>query len=256
MNSNNQELRHALVTGSSRGIGQAIALKLAARGFVVAVHGSKDSAPLQKSFATVQAQSPASICVVADLADPPAVGRMFDEIRRAFGGLDVLVNNAATQNSSPVLDLPLEDWDRVMAINLRGAFLCAQHAGRLMREREGGRIINIGSVHDTVPRRHYAHYSVAKAGLSMLSRALALELADFNIQVNNLTVGGVATAMTDPERTQSLLPSLPAGRIGQPEEIAQLVAFLVSPEAAYITGASITIDGGLLLGFCATRRDL
>jgi NAD(P)-dependent dehydrogenase (short-subunit alcohol dehydrogenase family) len=90
----------------------------------------------------------------------------------------------------------------------------------------------------------------------MLSRALALELADFNIQVNNLTVGGVATELTDPERQKSLLSSLPAGRIGQPEEIAQLVAFLVSPAAAYITGASLTIDGGLLLGFCATRRDL
>jgi NAD(P)-dependent dehydrogenase (short-subunit alcohol dehydrogenase family) len=248
--------RYALVTGSSRGIGKAIAVKLAAEGFVVAVHGSTDSPGLQESLGLVRAKSASSERFVADLGDAAAVDGMFHQIRQQFGTVDVLVNSAAIQNPSPVLELRLEDWDRVQAVNLRGAFLCAQHAGRLMRERGGGRIVNIGSVHDTVPRRHYAHYSVAKAGLSMLSRALALELADFNIQVNNLTVGGVATELTKPDRVQSLLSSLPAGRIAQPEEIADLVAYLVSPPAAYITGASITIDGGLLLGFCATRRDL
>jgi NAD(P)-dependent dehydrogenase (short-subunit alcohol dehydrogenase family) len=246
----------ALVTGSSRGIGRAIAQELARAGFAVAVHGARESPHLRAAFRAVRRLSPRSICLAADLAEPAAIGRLFAEIAQRWGGLNVLVNNAAVQNPAPVLELRLEDWDRVLAINLRAAFLCAQQAGRMMKGRGGGRIINISSVHDTAPRRFYAHYSAAKAGLAMLTKCLALELADFNIQANYLTVGGVATEMTDPKRVKTLLPSLPAGRVAQPVEVARLVRYLVSPEAAYITGSGVTIDGGLLLGFCATRRDL
>ena len=250
------EKRYALVTGSSRGIGKAIATELAKEGFVVAVHGSRESDPLKASLEAVACVNEESICLAADLADPAAIDGMFGEVSRAFGNLDVLVNNAAVQNPSPILDLSVEDWDRLMAVNLRAAFLCGQHAGRMMKKRGGGRIVNISSVHDTAPRRYFAHYSTAKAGLAMLTKCMALELADDNIQANCLTVGGVATELTDPERQRLVIPSVPAGRIAEPEEIGRLVAFLVSPDASYITGSSITIDGGLLLGFCATRRDL
>ena len=153
------EKRYALVTGSSRGIGKAIATELAKEGFVVAVHGSRDSDQLKASLEAVACVNEESICLAADLADPAAIDGMFGEVSRAFGNLDVLVNNAAVQNPSPILDLSVEDWDRLMAVNLRAAVLCGQHAGRMMKKRGGGRIVSISSVHGTAPRRYCAHFS-------------------------------------------------------------------------------------------------
>jgi NAD(P)-dependent dehydrogenase (short-subunit alcohol dehydrogenase family) len=246
----------ALVTGSSRGIGKSVAIELAKAGFTVVVHGSRKTDQLDTAFAEVQLISPKSICLTADLTDPSAIDNMFAEIKAKFGSLDVLINNAAVQNPSPILDLKLEDWDRIMFTNLRAVFLCGQHAGRMMRDAGGGKIINVSSVHDTAPRRYFAHYSSAKGGLVMLTKTMALELADFNIQCNFLTIGAIATEMTDPDRQNLLLPSIPANRIGTPAEVGKLICYLVSPDASYITGAGIIIDGGLTLGFCATRPDL
>ena len=248
--------RTALVTGSSRGIGKSVAVELAKAGYAVAVHGSRKTDHLDAAFEEVRMINHGSICLSADLTDPSAIDKMFVEIKAKFGLLGVLINNAAVQNPSPILDLKLVDWDRIMYTNLRSVFLCSQHAGRMMREAGGGKIINISSVHETAPRRYYAHYSSAKGGLVMLTKAMALELADFNIQCNYITAGAVATEMTDPDRQDSLLTSIPANRIGKPEEIGKLICFLVSSDASYITGSGITIDGGILLGFCATRRDL
>ena len=248
--------RCALVTGSSRGIGKAIAQELARQGYAVAVHGSKDSAHLQESFEIAKQINPNSICLVADLADAEAIDNMFDEIQKVFGQLNVLVNNAAVHTYGPLLEMELDNWDQVLAVNLRAAFLCGQRAALMMKQQGGGKIVNISSVHDTAPQRNFAHYSSAKAGLAMLTKCMALEWADHNIQANYLTVGGIATAMTDPERVKILISSVPAGRIGESIEVAKLVAFIASEDANYITGSSITIDGGLLLGFCATRRDL
>jgi NAD(P)-dependent dehydrogenase (short-subunit alcohol dehydrogenase family) len=253
----NEKQKVALVTGSSRGIGRGIALEMARRDYAVVVHGSTDSDRLHSTHEEVKQISPASICVVAELSDGSAIREMFGVIRRAFGRLDALVNNAATQNPSPLLELKESDWDHVLAVNLKAPFLCAQQAAPLMRPQGGGKIVNISSVHATDPKRNFAHYSSSKAGLEMLTKCLALELAPSNIQANSIVVGAIGTEMTPPERQAILVPAVPAGRIGTIEEIARLAAFLCSDACHYMTGASITVDGGLTtLGFCASRPEL
>jgi NAD(P)-dependent dehydrogenase (short-subunit alcohol dehydrogenase family) len=247
----------ALVTGSSRGIGKTIALELARNGCQVIVHGSKVSDALNESFENIKKLSSNSLMITAELSKPGEIDKMFTQIKKAYDGLDILVNNAATQNPSPVLELKQGDWDRVLSVNLSAPFLCAQRAGRIMRDnKSGGKIINISSVHAYDARRNYAHYSAAKGGLETLTKSLALELASYNIQVNSIVAGAIATELTPLDRQEKFLTSVPAGRIGTTEEIAQLVVFLSSNRCDYITGASITVDGGLTLGFCATRPDL
>jgi len=251
----------ALVTGSSRGIGKAIARELARRGCTLIVHGSKESEALENSLDDVKKLRPDSIKVTAELSDPEAIDRMFSQIDQVFGKLDILVNNAATQKPGAVLELERENWDNVLSVNLRAPFLCAQRAGRIMRNNgTPGKIVNISSVHAYDARRNYAHYSAAKGALETLTKSLALELAEHNIQVNSVVAGAIATELTPLDRQESFLTSIPAGRIGTTDEIARLVAFLASNECDYITGASITAsitaDGGLTLGFCATRPDL
>lgn len=249
--------KRILITGSSRGIGRAIARKMAEHGAIIIVHGSRESENLDHSFADVKTASPKSIKVIADLAEAREVHKMFDSIREQLGSLDVLVNNAAVQKPGAILDMSLEDWDSVLSVNLRAPFLCGQLAGRMMRdEGKGGKIINISSVHSQVPRRDFAHYSSAKGGLEQLTRCMALELADFNIQVNALTVGAISTELTPPDRARALATAIPAGRVGDADEVAGLAVFCASDECPYLTGACITVDGGLTLGFSANRRDL
>ena len=246
----------ALVTGSSRGIGKAIARDLAANGAVLVVHGSRESEALDGSLDDVKKLAPGSIKAPADLADADAIGTMFDTIRESLGRLDILVNNAAMQLSCPLIDIKLEDWDHVLAVNLRAGFICTQHAARMMRDQGGGKIINISSVHEYHAKRNFAHYSTSKGGLATLTKIGALELAQYNIQVNSLAVGAIDTEMTPANRQDKLTSAIPAARIGRPEEVAQLVTYLCTEAADYITGESVAIDGGLLLGFCASRPDL
>jgi glucose 1-dehydrogenase len=254
----NQPLKgkRILVTGSSRGIGKAIACEVAAQGALAIVHGPELSQELDAAAAEVRARGDA-IVLAGDLARPDEIQALMETIRDKAGGLDVLVNNAAVQNPSPVLDLALADWDRVMAVNLRAPFLCAQHAGRLMIDGgRGGKIVNISSVHAYQPRRDYAHYSTSKGGLEQLTRCLALELAEHNIQVNSVVLGAIATELTPQERRDAFATAIPMARVGNTEEVARFIAFLCSNACDYLTGASVTVDGGLTLGFCASRRDL
>lgn len=246
----------ALVTGSSRGIGRAIALELANCGYAVVVHGSAESPRLETTLADVRKRQPASISTVAHLADEAAIDAMFTKILATFGRLDALVNNAATQIRDAFPNVKSADWDLIQAVNLRGPFLCGQKAASLMRVNGAGKIVNISSVHAIAPKRNFSPYSIAKGGLETLSKCLALELAASNIQVNSLVVGAIATEMTPEERQGMILSAIPAGRIGRPEEIARTVAFLCSDACEYMTGASLVIDGGLTLGFCASRPDL
>lgn len=252
----NEKTKVALVTGSSRGIGRKIAMELARKEYHVVVHGSRESDALNEALEQVRSISAESICVVANLADADTIRAAFKTIQNTFGRLDVLVNNAATQNPTPFLDLKEEDWDFVQAVNLKAPFICSQLAGRMMREQGGGKIVNISSVHAKDPKRNFAHYSSSKGGLETLTKAMAMELAAFNIQVNSLMVGAIATDMTPADRCENLLSAIPAGRIGTVDEIAHLVSFIVSDQCDYLTGASITVDGGLTLGFCANRPDL
>ena len=246
----------ALVTGSSRGIGKAIALDLANEGAHVIVHGPTESEELNLSFEQVNVLNPDSIKIAAELSDSNAITEMFDTIKATFGHLDILVNNAATQNPSPFLELKEKDWDYVVTVNLKAPFLCGQYAGRMMSENGSGKIINISSVHAYDVRRNYAHYSSSKGGLETLTKSMALELAEHNIQVNSLVVGAIATDLTPADRCENLITAIPAGRVGNETEIANLVTFLCSDKCNYMTGTNITIDGGLTLGFCASRPDL
>ena len=249
--------KRILVTGSSRGIGKATALELAKQGAAVVVHGRTMTDQLASTFRAVQAFSPGSIMATASLCSVTEIDALFARIAGDLHGLDALVNNAATQKPSAVIDMAVEDWDEVLTVNLRAPFLCAQRAARLMRDSgKGGTIVNISSVHAFDPRRNYAHYSSAKGGLQQLTRCLALELAADNITANVLVVGAIATELTPPERRAAISSAIPAGRVGDVDEVAKAVAFLCSDDARYITGASLTIDGGLTLGFCAHRLDL
>jgi glucose 1-dehydrogenase len=245
-----------LVTGSSRGIGQAIALRFAQEGGIVIVHGHNESAALNDALNQVSTISPQSIKFPCELSDSDAIRKMFEKIESQYGRLDVLINNAVYQNSVSFLELPEEDWDKVFAINLKAPFLCGQLAAKMMINKGAGRIINIGSVHEFHARRNYCHYSTSKGGLLMLTKNMALELAEYNIQVNQVTPGAIATELTDPERQTKFLTAVPLKRVGQPPEIADMVCFLASDEADYITGTSFVVDGGLTLGFCASRPDL
>ena len=246
----------ALVTGSSRGIGKVIALELASEGAHVIVHGPLDSEELNSSFEQVKARNTGSVKISAELSDSNAIAGIYETIKTRFGRLDILVNNAATQNPSHFLDMKEKDWDYVLAVNLKAPFLCGQYAGRIMRENGSGKIINISSVHAYNVRRNYAHYSCSKGGLETLTKCMALELAEYNIQVNSLVVGAIATDLTPADRCEKLITAIPAGRVGKAGEIANLVTFLSSDACDFLTGSSITVDGGITLGFCASRPDL
>lgn len=245
-----------LVTGSSRGIGLAVALRFAQKDGILIVHGPQENEELADAFNQVRKLSPDSIHLSCELSDSKSIRKMFHNIGVHFGRLDILVNNAVSQNAYPFLELPEVEWDRILAVNLKAPFLCGQSAARMMVKQGGGKIINIGSVHEFQTKRNYAHYSISKAGLLMLTKNMALELAEYNIQVNQLALGAIATPLTDSARQKRFLTAIPAGRVGQPPEIAPIVCFLASDEADYITGTSLVVDGGLTLGFCAGRPDL
>ncbi|MBN1349837.1 3-oxoacyl-ACP reductase FabG [candidate division KSB1 bacterium] len=245
-----------LVTGSSRGIGRETAFRFASEGAHVIVHGHAESEKLEQAFNQVKQLSPNSLKLPCELGDADAIREMFRIIEAHFGRLDILVNNAVVQNGYPFLELPEKEWDRIFAVNLKAPFISSQLAAKMMVKQGGGKIINIGSVHEFQTKRNFAHYSTSKGGLLMLTKNMALELAQYNIQVNHVTPGAIATDLTDPARQQQFLTAVPAARVGQPPEIAAMICFLASDEANYITGASFVVDGGLTLGFCASRPDL
>ena len=249
--------KRILVTGSARGIGKAIALELASRGATVIVHGPPGAPELDDAIAEVQAVAKSAVRMEAELTSRAEIDALFDAIDERFGGLDCLVNNAAQQNHSPFLDLNEEDWDRVLATNLKAPYLCGQRAARMMmRTSAGGMIVNISSVHAYDARRNFADYSCSKAGLEMLTNCMATELAPYNIQVNSVAPGAIGTSMTPADRQSKIAEAIPAGRVGEVEDIAKTVAFLCARETNYITGAHIVVDGGLTLGFCANRPEL
>ena len=241
------------MTGASSGIGRATALRLAREGasIVVNYHGSSEEAG--EVVSEILNIGTKAIAAQADVSNEEEVDAMFKQTVGEFGGLDILVNNAGIEHEYKFVDLPLDKWRRVIDVNLTGAFLCAQRAARLMLEsQKGGSIINITSVHQIIPWVGYVDYCVTKAGLEMLTKTVALELADHKIRMNSIAPGAIKTPINeevwnDPEGLKDLLKKIPVKRIGKPEEIASLVAFLCSDDASYITGATIYIDGGMTL---------
>jgi NAD(P)-dependent dehydrogenase (short-subunit alcohol dehydrogenase family) len=244
----------AIVTASDSGIGQEAAKELAEEGFDVGITYHEDEDGAKETLAVVEEVGRRGEVRRLDLTNPdlPKAADVIDELADALGGVDVLVNNAGTNDpTGDFLELSYEQWRRVLDTNLDGAFLCAQRAARRMvNAGNGGRIINITSVHEHIPRIGASAYGTSKAGLGVLTKVMAMELAPYGIRVNAIAPGEIATPMTGDEDTDPHTierPNLPLGRPGHAREIAAWVSFLASDKASYATGASFVVDGGLML---------
>ena len=249
----------AIVTGSDSGIGRASAVALAERGFDVGITWRSDEEGAREAAAEVESKGVRAEVRRLDLERLEEAGSVIGDLADALGGLDVLVNNAGTGHSDPFVDTTLEDWRRVIDVDLTGAFVAGQEAARRMiAAGTRGRIVNVTSVHEHVPLRGSSAYCAAKGGLGLLTKVMALELAEHGITVNAVAPGEIATPMTgaddvDPATIER--PSIPAGRPGHSREIAAAIAFLASPEASYVTGESFVVDGGLLLMAAVANQD-
>jgi glucose 1-dehydrogenase len=258
------ENKVAIVTGSSSGIGEAIALALAAEGAAVVVDYVGDPAPANEAVARIKAAGGGAgdgagdgaggraLAVEADVSKPDDVKALVGATVKEFGRLDVMVNNAGVEHKVPFLETPFRLWEEVIAVNLTGPWLGCQEAARQMvSQGGGGRIINISSVHEDLPMPTNAPYCAAKGGVRMMMRTIAVELAPHGITVNNVAPGAVDTPMDaplkkDPREMQTLLSEIPLGRMARPEEVASLVLYLASDAAAYITGSTLFVDGGMM----------
>src|SRR4051794_11491740 len=241
----------ALVTGASSGIGKAIATRFAAEGAHVAVNYRPGGKPdMDAALAEAAAFGPTSIAVAADISKREDVERMVEQVIAQFGRLDILVNNAGIEIKKPFLEVTDEEWNKVIAVNLYGAFVVSQVAARQMVQQGAGKIINISSVHEDIPFPEYTAYCASKGGLRMMMRNLAMELAPYKINVNNIAPGAIATpinqaVLDDPAARKNAVSEIPWGRFGRPEEVAAVAVFLASDEAEYVTGSTYYVDGGL-----------
>jgi glucose 1-dehydrogenase len=241
----------ALVTGAGTGIGSAIARRFAEEGASVVVnyHASADAA--DQVVQAIRNAGGRALAIGADVSKASDVADMVARTASELGPVDVLVNNAGLEKPAGVLDVAEADWDLVLSVNLKGAFLCLQACGRQMRARGGGAIVNISSVHEDLPFPGYAPYAASKGALRMLMRNAAIELAPHNIRVNNVAPGAIATPINmreldDPTKMHALDATVPIGRIGRPEEVAEVALFLASDRASYVTGSTYYVDGGLV----------
>ena len=242
--------RIALVTGSSRGLGRAIALELGRRGITVAVHYGRSQGPAEDVAAQIAAAGGTSAVFGGDVSDPGACAQLVKDVSSELGGLDVLVNNAGITRDTLALRMKADDWDAVVDTNLSGAFHLAKAALRGMLRNQWGRIVNISSVVGLMGNVGQANYVASKAGLIGLTKALAREYAGKGVTVNAVAPGFIASDMTaglSDELKESYLAQIPVGRFGEPEEVAAAVAFLTSEEAAYINGQTLTVDGGMVM---------
>ncbi len=244
----------ALVTGTdSHGMGRAIALALATQGADLALHWYRDETNVRDLAGQIEALGRRAVLLHADLGDPASARRIATEAREALGGLAILVSNAGMIQRKPFLDITDQDWTRLHAVNLHGSFAVSQQAARIMAaDGNGGRIVMISSVNQAHANPDIAHYVASKGGIMMLARAMALELASHAITVNLVAPGTIETdinrhMLADPDFRARKLAGVPLRRAGTPEDVAGAVCYLVSAEAAYVTGATVTIDGGLTI---------
>lgn len=242
--------RVALVTGASRGIGRAIAIALAADGHKVVVNYSSRADAADEVVAAIAGAGGEAMAVRADVSDTEAVTAMFDAATEAFGRVTVLVNNAGITKDNLMLRMTEEEFDRVIAVNLKSTFLCTKAALRGMLREKWGRIVNVASVAGVSGNPGQANYAASKAGVIAMAKSVAKEVGSRGITVNAVAPGFIATDMTaalGDEVNEAAAGNIAVGRLGTPEEIASTVAFLTSDAASYITGQTIIVDGGLAL---------
>ncbi|OUL19256.1 SDR family oxidoreductase [Nostoc sp. 106C] len=253
--------KNALITGATSGIGQAIAIRLAEEGCNIAINYRRspedaeetEDLVMEKACGQVEECGVKSLLVKGDVSQEADIIDMVNTVVEKFGSLDILINNAGIQKECPSHEIATKDFDNILSVNLRGAFLCAREAIKhFLSEKRSGIIINISSVHEIIPRPLYVSYSISKGGMENLTKTLALEYAEQGIRVNAIAPGATITPINkawtdDPEKKAIVESHIPMGRAGTAEEMAAAVAFLASDEAAYITGQTLFIDGGLTL---------
>ena len=238
--------RRALVTGADSGIGQATAFELASHGAAVAINHLGDASTAREMADAIDAGGGRAVTVQMDVAREDDVQRGFAEAKAALDGLDLFVNNAGIQEPYDLVDMPLESWQKVLGVNLTGAFLCCREAARLM---ESGTIVVNTSVHEVMPWMRYSHYAASKGGLKLFAQSIAKELAPRGIRVCAVAPGATDTPIQDTGEAPSEVPhdTIPAGRWAEPVEIARAIAWLASSQADYVVGATLFVDGGISL---------
>jgi glucose 1-dehydrogenase len=245
----------AVVTGSGSGIGKAIAERLAQEGANLVVDYRDHIDEAQDTVAKIEAAGGKSVMVHADVSNLADCTNLIEQAWQQLGSCDILVNNAGIEKGADFWDVTEADYDAVMNVNFKGAFFLTQAFVRKLRDaKKPGRIVNISSVHEDMVFPHFATYCASKGAMRMLTRDLSVELGPLGITVNNIAPGAISTPinakmMADPKELQPLLNNIPLGRLGKPEEVAGLAAFLASNDAAYITGSTYVIDGGLMRNY-------
>jgi glucose 1-dehydrogenase len=245
----------AIVTGSSSGIGQSIAIRLGSEGASVVVDFLSHPDAADETKSKIEAAGGKAITLHADVSKLADVQNMVEQAWQQLGSCDILVNNAGVERNAPFQDVSEADYDLVLNTNLKGAFFLTQRfVQKLIAANKPGRIVNISSVHEDMVFPNFASYCAAKGGMRMLMRDLAVELGPLGITVNNVAPGAIntpinASLLADKPKLDALLRNIPLGRLGMPEDVASLVAFLASDEASYITGSTYVVDGGLMRNY-------
>ena len=240
----------ALITGASRGIGRAVALELAKAGAKIAVNFAGNRKAAEEVAGLIEAAGGQALLVQADVADSAAVDAMIKAVMEKFGSIDILVNNAGITRDNLIMRMKEEDWDAVIHTNLKGIFNCTKIVSKLMMKQRYGRIVNMASVVGVMGNAGQSNYAAAKAGVIGFTKSMAKELASRNINVNAVAPGFIATDMTAdlPEQVKAdMMKQIPLQKLGNPEDVAAAVLFLVSPGADYITGQTLHVDGGMVM---------
>ena len=232
------------MTGGDSGIGQATVFELAAHGAAVAINHVGDADTATAMAAAIERGGGRALPVHMDVSKEDDVVRAFGEAAEALGGLDLLVNNAGLEEPHELAQMPLESWEKVIGVNLTGAFLCCREAARLM---ERGTIVVNTSVHEVIPWKRFSHYAASKGGLKLFVQSIAKELAPKGIRVCSVAPGAISTPINEGMDHEDVVAQIPLGRVGEPEEIARAIAWLASDQADYVVGTTLFVDGGMTL---------
>jgi glucose 1-dehydrogenase len=246
--------RRALVTGAASGIGRATAQRLAADGASVVVNYVGAPEPAESAVMEIKEEGGRAIAIAADVSNEGQVTAMFSQAQDGLGGpVDLLVNNAGIEKPFKVVDMPLEEWEKVLAVNLTGAFLCTREAARgMLAAGVAGAIVNVSSVHEVIPWVEFSHYCASKGGMKLFAQSAARELAPHGIRVVNVAPGAILTPINqnlidDPKKRAAVEDEIPLGRTGKPEEVAAAIAWVAGPEGEYVVGSTLFVDGGMTL---------